>query len=143
MLERGELARVTADLDLATRLIASARRHLNSAVLVSEGDPELAYAAVHDAVRKAMAAMLQAQGLRSTTGGGHLAVQHAVNAQFSSSLGSLLRPVDRIRTTRHASEYPDRDTWIDADAVLADLPAAQGLVDAAEKAIEHLTVFTP
>jgi hypothetical protein len=38
-------------------------------------------------------------------------------------MGSLLRPVDRIRTTRHAAEYPDRETWIDADAVSADLPA--------------------
>jgi hypothetical protein len=39
-------------------------------------------------------------------------------------MGTALRPVDRIRTTRLATEYPDRDTWIDADAVFADLPAA-------------------
>jgi hypothetical protein len=30
---------------------------------------------------------------------------------------------------------------MDADAVRADLPAAQRLVDAAEKAVEHLPVF--
>jgi hypothetical protein len=65
MLERGELSRVVADLGLAKRLIASATRHLTSAEQLSDSDPELAYAALHDAVRKAMAAMLQAHGLRA------------------------------------------------------------------------------
>ena len=109
MLERAELTRVVADVGLAERLIASAERHLTSAEQLSDEDPELAYAAIHDAVRKAMAAMLQAQGLRPTTAGGHLAVQHAVRAQFGSSMGELLRPVDRIRITRHRVEYPDRN----------------------------------
>ena len=109
MLERAELTRVVADVGLAERLIASAKRHLTSAEQLSDEDPELAYAAIHDAVRKAMAAMLQAQGLRPTTAGGHLTVQHAVRAQFGSSMGKLLRPVDRIRITRHRVEYPDRN----------------------------------
>jgi hypothetical protein len=143
MLERRELTQVVADLDLAKQLLVSAARHLQSSERVCEDDPELAYAAVHDAIRKAMAALLQAQGLRATTSGGHLAVQHAVRAQFGATMGSLLRPVDRIRTTRHAIEYPDRDTWIDADAVDDDLPRAKAIVDAAEQAIEHLPVFTP
>lgn len=143
MLDRRELTQVVADLDLARHLLTSAVRHLNSAERLSEEDPELAYAALHDAIRKSMAALLQAQGLRATTSGGHLAVQHAVRAQFASSMGALLRPVDRIRTTRHATEYPDRDTWIDANAVLDDLPHAKAIVDAAEKAIEHLPVFVP
>lgn len=143
MLERAELTRVVADVGLAERLIASAKRHLTSAEQLSDEDPELAYAAIHDAVRKAMAAMLQAQGLRPTTTGGHLAVQHAVRAQFGSSMGKLLRPVDRIRITRNRVEYPDSETWIDADAVLADLPAAHELVNAADKSIGHLTVFVP
>jgi len=143
MLERGELDRVIADLAMAERLITSARRHLDSADQLHEDDPELAYAAIHDAIRKAMAAMLQAQGLRARTTGGHLAVQHAVRAQFGSSMGRLLRPVDRIRTTRHKAEYPDIGTSVDSDAVMANLPAARELVDAAEKVIPHLTVFGP
>jgi hypothetical protein len=96
MLERAELTRVVADVGLAERLIASAKRHLARAEQLSDEDPELAYAAIQDAVRKAMAAMLQAQGLRPTAAAGHLAVQHAVRAQFGSSMGKLLRPVDRI-----------------------------------------------
>lgn len=82
MLARAELTRVVADVGLAERLIASAQRHLTSAEQLSDEDPELAYAAIHDAVRKAMAAMLQAQGLRPKTAGGHLAVQHAVRASW-------------------------------------------------------------
>lgn len=141
MLDRRELTQVVADLELARRLIGSARRHLASAQLVADEDPELAYAALYDALRKALAAMLQAQGLRATTSGGHLAVTNAVRAQFATSMGGLLRPVDRIRVTRHATEYPDSNTYIDADAVVADLPHAKAVVDAAETAIEHLPVF--
>lgn len=142
MLEDGDLGQVVADIGLANRLIAAARRHVKSAETLSHEDSELAYAAVYDAIRKAMTALLQAQGLRPTTAGGHLAVQRAVRAQFGASMGPLLRPIDRIRTTRHAVEYMDEDTWVDADAVRADLPAAQALIDAAEKAIDHLPVFT-
>lgn len=141
MIEREELTQVVADADLARHLIEAAHRHVKSAEVLRDDDPELAYAAVYDAIRKAMAAMLQAQGLRATTMGGHLAVQRAVRAQFGASMGALLRPVDRIRTTRHAIQYPDQETWVDADAVSADLPAAIALIDAAEKAIQHLPVF--
>jgi hypothetical protein len=66
----------------------------------------LAYAAVYDAIRKALSALLQAQGLRATTKRGHLAVMDAMHAQFGPSMGAILRPVDRIRVTRHEDEYP-------------------------------------
>lgn len=56
-------------------------------------------------------------------------------------MGTLLRPIDRIRATRHAVDYLDEETWLDADAVQADLPKAQKIVDAAETAIGHLTVL--
>lgn len=111
MLERGELSQVTADLTLAHRLIESAKRHLKSAAKLGEDDPELAYAA------------------------------NAVRAQFAASMGALLRPIDRIRATRHAVEYLDEETWLDADAVHADLPKAQKIVDAAGTTVGHLTVF--
>lgn len=141
LLDRGKLTQVVADLDLAQRLLTAARRHVKSAETLRDDDPELAYAAVYDAIRKALSAMLQAQGLRPTTEGGHLAVQRAVRAQFGASMGALLRPVDRICTTRHAIQYPDSATYVDADDVRADLPAAAALIDAAAQAIPHLSVF--
>jgi hypothetical protein len=56
-------------------------------------------------------------------------------------MGAILRPVDRIRTTRHESEYPTTTTWIDEDSVQDDLPAATAVVDAADKALRHLSPF--
>lgn len=84
----------------------------------------------------------QVQGLRATTSGGHLAVLQAVRAQFWASMGALLRPVDRIRVTRHDAEYPGQATYIDNDTVMDDLPKAEAVVEAAAKALPHLSVFT-
>jgi hypothetical protein len=141
MIQRRELTQVVAESELASRMIETAQQHLVSAQLLAGSDSYLAYAALHDAVRKALAALLQVQGLRATTTGGHLAIQHAARAQFGSSMGAILRPVDRIRTTRHEGEYPGPTTWIDQDTVNDDLPAAQAVVDAAAKALPHLSPF--
>lgn len=127
----------------ARRLVTSAQRHLESAAALRLDDPEMGYAALYDAIRKSLTALLQAQGLRPTTAGGHLAVQHAVKAQFGASMGKLLRPVDRIRATRHAVEYLDEEVHIDAESVDADLSKARAIVDASLKAVGHMTVFVP
>jgi uncharacterized protein (UPF0332 family) len=142
MLERGELSQVTANAELADRLMATARQHLASVRLLADSDPYLAYVAVYDAIRKALSALLQIQGLRATTSGGHLAIMHAVQAQFGASMGAILRPVDRIRVTRHEAEYPGQATYIDQDTVLDDLPKAEAVVEAVEKALPHLSPFT-
>lgn len=142
MIERRELDQVTANTELADRLLATARQHLASARLLAPSDPYLGYAALYDAIRKSLSALLQAQGLRATTSGGHLAVMHAVQAQFGASMGAILRPVDRIRVTRHEAEYPGQVTYIDEQSVLDDLPKAEAIVDAVAKALPHLTAFT-
>ena len=142
MLERHELTQVTADTHSADRLLATARQHVASARLLADTDSYLAYAALHDAIRKALSALLQMQGLRATTTGGHLAVTQAVNAQFGATMGALLRPVDRIRVTRHEAEYPGPTTYIDEDAVRDDIPKAEAVIEAVAKALPHLPVFT-
>ncbi|HEX8099598.1 MAG TPA: hypothetical protein VF660_05280, partial [Actinomycetota bacterium] len=87
LLERGELQRVHPDLSGAERLISAARRHLESAQTIRTTDAEGAFAALYDAARKACAALLEAQGLRPTSRGGHIAVREAVVAQFGSLTG--------------------------------------------------------
>jgi hypothetical protein len=82
------------------------------------------------------------QGLRVTTSGGHLAVTQAVQAQFGASMGKILRPIDRIRVTRHEAEYPGPTTYIDKDAVLEDLPRAEAVIEAVALTLPHLPVFT-
>jgi len=52
MLERRDLTQVTANAELADRLLATARQHLVSARLLAASDPYLAYAAVYDSIRK-------------------------------------------------------------------------------------------
>lgn len=52
MIERRELTQVTAGTELAERLLATARQHVASARLLADSDPYLAYAALHDAIRK-------------------------------------------------------------------------------------------
>lgn len=141
MLERRELTQVTAGTELADRLITAARQHVRSAEMLAGTDPYLAYSAVHDAIRKALAALLQVQGLRATTAGGHLAVAHAAQAQFGASMGPILRPVDRIRVTRHEAEYPGPSTYIDEETVRDDIPKAEAIVDAVAKALPHMPVF--
>jgi len=56
MIERRELTQVTANAELADRLLATARQHVASARLLAASDPYLAYAALHDAIRKALSA---------------------------------------------------------------------------------------
>jgi len=141
-LERQELTQMTANTELAKRLLATARQHLASVRLLAASDPYLAYVAVYDAIRKALSALLQIQGLRATASGGHLAVMHAVKAQFGASMGAILRPVDRIRVTRHEAEYPGQATYIDQDTVLDDLPKAEAVVEAVTKTLPHLSPFT-
>jgi hypothetical protein len=141
MLDRAELTHVIADRDLATEMVDVAARHLISADAVAKSDPTLAYSAVHDAIRKSMAAVLQAQGLRATTKGGHLAIQTAFEAQFGRSMGAYGRSVNRIRVRRHELEYPRELSAVDAEEVLAEIPAGSRIVEACAGLIGQLDVF--
>lgn len=52
------LQRVVADSDIAVSLLTSARRHLGSARLTADTDPEAAYSLAYDAARKSATALL-------------------------------------------------------------------------------------
>ena len=52
------LQRVAADSETAASLLASAKRHVDSARLTVDGDPEAAYSLAYDAARKAATALL-------------------------------------------------------------------------------------
>lgn len=141
MIAGGELERVTADEELAHRIINVALSHLATAEREADLDPVMAYSALYDAARKALTALLQIQGLRPTRSGGHLAVIAACRAQFDPPLGATLRPLDRMRRVRHTAEYPTSSTMIDSDTVREDLPKAGAIVDAARRLVDELPVF--
>lgn len=87
MIGRGELERVPASRDHADVLLGQARQHLNSARAIASVDPVGGYQLLYDAARKALAAVLENQGLRATSRGGHIAVRDAVTAQLDPPLG--------------------------------------------------------
>lgn len=135
-----ELESVRADAVLAKRLLADGERHVGTArSAVDLADLTGAHQLAYDALRKAAAALLAAQGLRATSRGGHIAIQDAVQAQFGSA-GSPFRAFSRIRRSRNAFEYPDSDAGgpdgndvEDAIRVASEaLRVARALIDSAQ-----------
>ncbi len=141
-LQRLEMSKVVADRTMASEMLDVASTHLVSVRTLADSDPTLAYAALHDAIRKSMAAVLQAQGLRATSKGGHVAVQAAFEAQFGRSMGSYLRSVNRIRVRRNELEYPHKSTSVEADEVFEDMPAGTKIVEACQALLDQLDVFS-
>lgn len=110
LVSAGELGEVPPDGALARRMLEDAGRHLvTAATAASSGDLPGAYQLAYDALRKSAASLLEAQGLRATSRGGHIAVQDAVIAQFGSSIRAL-RSFSRLRRARNGFEYPSTQT---------------------------------
>jgi hypothetical protein len=100
----------------------------------------LAYDALHGANRKALTAILLAQGLRPTRAGGHIAVYDAVHAQLEPPLGRDLSAYHRVRRIRNAGDYAEVHNTV-ADDVIADHPACQKIVDIAQRVIGEMPPF--
>jgi hypothetical protein len=79
MLPTANLQRVASSREAATAFLDVADKHLDSARAITKSDPDGAYSLLHDAARKSLAALLQTQGLRATSRGGHYAIQKRVH----------------------------------------------------------------
>jgi hypothetical protein len=144
MIARRELEQVPASRSHAELLLAQAHRHLGSARAVIDTDPTGAYQLLYDAARKALNAVLENQGLRATSRGGHIAVFDAVSAQLDPPLGGILRPFDRLRRRRNQAEYPSAgQPTFSAEDVARDLPKVEEMVDAARKVLDQMSPFQP
>lgn len=142
MLTRGELERVPASRTHADLLLSQAHQHLKSAQAIATFDPAGAYQLMYDAARKALTAILENQGLRATSRGGHIAVVDAVSAQLDPPLGTIFRPFDRLRRRRNQAEYPaSGQPGFDAEDVERDLPKVQQMVDAAAKVLDEMSPY--
>lgn len=138
----GELQRVPPSREHADQLLAQARKDLTSAELLSGSNPKRAYESLYDAARMALTAVLENQGLRATSRGGHIAPYAAVSAQLDPPMGAILRPFDRMRRTRNRSEYPSFTTpEVTADNVIADLPAAAAIVETCKGVVGEMSPF--
>jgi hypothetical protein len=67
MITRGELEKVPASREHADLLLNQARQHVGSAQAIADSDAAGAYQLLYDAARKALAAVLENQGLRATS----------------------------------------------------------------------------
>lgn len=141
LLAAGALQRVAPSLEMAQNYLEQAAGHLDSAHSVKDSDPIGAYSLLYDAARKSLAAVLQAQGLRATSKGGHYAIQEAIAAQFTKPPPSdAFRPFGRLRRNRNQVEYGDVVS-ITADDVEADAPVVRTLCAMARHLVEVLPVF--
>lgn len=137
LLADGELEQVTPAPDLAERLLENSEAHIRLADKGTEDDPAGALQLSYDAARKASAALLAIQGLRSTTRGGHIAVVAAVRAQFNDRGGiEVFGRLNRLRRRRNTTEYPDTNSpTVTEDDARRALATARETVDAAKKLI--------
>lgn len=138
----GELQRVPANREHADQLLAQARKDLGSAELLLDANPKRAYESIYDAARMALTAVLENEGLRPTSRGGHVAPYAAVSAQLDPPMGGVLRPFDRMRRTRNRSEYPSFTTPdVTPDNVRTDLPVATSIVEVCEEVLDQMSPF--
>ena len=115
--------------------MASARR-------IADDDPAGAFQLLYDAARKALCAILENQGLRPTSRGGHIAVLETVSAQLDPPMGKVLRPFDRLRRQRNNAEYPRQDTpTLTTDDVTRDIPKIEDMVDLAVRVIDQMSPY--
>ncbi|HLU72721.1 MAG TPA: hypothetical protein VKZ82_11090 [Nonomuraea sp.] len=142
MLSRGEIEKVTPSRARADELLDQASRHLATARAAVDSDPVGAYQLLYDAARKALCAVLENQGLRATSRGGHLAVYEAIVAQLDPPLGKSLRPFDRMRRRRNEAEYPRPGVArFSGDEVLADLAKVEVINDLAVKVLDQMSPY--
>jgi len=142
MLADQELQRVPASRDHADRLMSQARKHIASAAEICDEDPAGGYALVYDAARKALTAVLEIQGLRPTSRGGHLAAYEAVRAQLDPPMGKIVRPFDRMRRQRADAEYPPSNApELTSDDVREDIPKAADIIDLGDRVLEQMSPF--
>jgi HEPN domain len=138
----GELQRVPPNREHADQLLVQARKDLASAELLLDANPKRAYESLYDAARMALTAVLENEGLRPTSRGGHIAPYTAVAAQLDPPMGAVLRPFDRLRRTRNRSEYPSFTTPdVTPDNIRADIPIATSIVEVCGSVVDEMSPY--
>ena len=138
----GELQRVPPNREHADQLLVQSRKDLASAELLLDANPKRAYESLYDVARMALTAVLENEGLRPTSRGGHIAPYSAVIAQLDPPISAIMRPFDRMRRTRNRSEYPSFTTPdVTPDNVRADLPVAESIVEVCGSVLDEMSPY--
>ena len=115
-------------------MLEEARRHLASAEATAHLDPTGSFTLAYDASRKALASVLENQGLRATSSGGHIAIENALRAQLVPPMQAELNTFGWMRKLRNSSQYPslENPTADSNDAAIARGYAADLIAMAAK-----------
>jgi hypothetical protein len=142
LIAEGRVDRVSASRDLADLMIAQSRAHLLSASALLATDVTGAFQLAYDGARKALAAILANEGLRTKGAGAHATLLEVVMAQLHPPLGPTFESFDWMRRLRNTTEYPDAEKPIAEAADVTDaIAAATRIVDAAEQMPPNMPVY--
>lgn len=130
LLAEKKIRAVTADPETERAEIDVARRHIASAKKIMADDSTLAFTALYDAMRKAIAAHMRSRGYRVTRGpGAHAKTgEYALAALDHLDIGSHLDEFDALRDLRNQSEY--EALHVDVEEVREALEHASAIVEA-------------
>ncbi|GAA3418352.1 hypothetical protein [Streptosporangium vulgare] len=111
--------------------------------LIRDTDPDGACTLRYDAARKASAALLQAQGPRATSAGGHIALREAVAAQFGQTReGASFRRLDYMRRRGNVLEYSGRPSEaVTGDELDEATTWTADIIDFCERLVSSLDLF--
>ncbi len=107
LLAEKKIRTVRPDPETAQVELDVARRHIASAEKIMDDDPTLAFTALYDAIRKAIAAHMRSRGYRVTRGpGAHAKTgEYALAALDHLDIEAHLDEFDTLRDLRNQSEY--------------------------------------
>jgi hypothetical protein len=135
LVAEGRIERVPPNKAQAGRMLQACTKHIESADVRAGADPSGAYALVYDAIRKAVAAHMLFHGFRTTSRpGSHAATVTYAEAELGKVVAAQhVSHLDRMRRTRHASEYEERP--VTEQEVRTDLAHAAAIVQAIVRAL--------
>jgi hypothetical protein len=130
LLAEKKIRTAPSDPETAQIEVDVARRHIASAGKIMDDDPTLAFTALYDAIRKAIAAHMRSQGYRVTRGpGAHAKTgEYAVAALDHLAIASHLAEFDTLRDLRNQTEYEALS--VDPDDAREALEHARAIVEA-------------
>ncbi len=138
LLEQGHVERVQGTQADGGSWLERARRTLDAARIIVEAAPRSSVILSYDAARQACIALLAQQGLRSTTAGGHYAIEEVIRAQFGTSLGAF----GGLRRRRNELEYPLYPTEeASVGEAVEALSTAGEIIDAVATLLPNLGFF--
>lgn len=129
LIQEGYLERVPPSADLSEVRFVEAEEALDVARMAIARSPRTAYVDAYDAARLAIAAVLDRQGLRATSKGGHIALQDTIEYQTRAAGRNLIQEFSEMRRKRNEAEYRRESTRpVTAELASAACDKAAGIL---------------